>query len=59
MKIKKGIEQKTLIEAIEQIKTILKDNEVNYKFKEINSRIYSVVTLTKEITYLDESLIKG
>lgn len=59
MKIKKGIEQKTLIEAIEQIKTILKDNEVNYKFKEINNRTYSVVTLTKEISNLEESLIKG
>lgn len=59
MKIKKEIEQKTLIEAIEQIKTILKDNEVNYKFKEINNRTYSVVTLTKEISNLEESLIKG
>lgn len=58
-KEQKENEQKTLLDAIEQIKTIIKENELNYKFKEINNRTYSVVTLTKEITNLEESLIKG
>lgn len=58
-KEQKEIDQKILLDAIEQIKTIIKENELNYKFKEINNRTYSVVTLTKEITNLEESLIKG
>lgn len=58
-KEQKENEQKILIEAIEQIKTIIKENEFNYKFKEINNKTYSVVTLTKEISNLEESLIKG
>ena len=58
-KEQKENEQKILIEAIEQIKTIIKENELNYKFKEINNKTYSVVTLTKEISNLEESLIKG
>lgn len=58
-KEQKENDQKILLDAIEQIKTIIKENELNYKFKEINNRTYSVVTLTKEITNLEESLIKG
>lgn len=58
-KEQKENDQKILLDAIEQIKIIIKENELNYKFKEINNKTYSVVTLTKEISNLEESLIKG
>ena len=33
--------------------------EISYKFKEKNNRTYSVMTLEKDLSEIDKSLIKG
>ena len=52
-------EERQLKDAIEQIKSIVKEGEINYKFKEKNNRTYSVMTLEKDLSEIDKSLIKG
>lgn len=52
-------EERQLKDAIDQIKTIVKEGEINYKFKEKNNRTYSVVTLEKDLSEIDKSLIQG
>lgn len=52
-------EERQLKDAIEQIKSIVKEGEINYKFKEKNNRTYSVVTLEKDLSEIDKSLIQG
>ena len=52
-------EERQLKDAIEQIKLILKEGEINYKFKEKNNRTYSVITLEKKLSEIDKSLIQG
>ena len=52
-------EERQLKDAIDQIKSIVKESEINYKFKEKNNRTYSVVTLEKDLSEIDKSLIQG
>lgn len=52
-------EERQLKDAIDQIKSIVKEGEINYKFKEKNNRTYSVVTLEKDLSEIDKSLIQG
>lgn len=51
-------EERQLKDAIDQIKSIVKEGEINYKFKEKNNRTYSVVTLEKDLSEIDKSLIQ-
>lgn len=52
-------EERQLKDAIDQIKSIVKEGEINYKFREKNNRTYSVVTLEKDLSEIDKSLIQG
>ena len=58
-KEQKENEERQLKDAIDQIKSIVKEGEINYKFKEKNNRTYSVVTLEKDLSEIDKSLIQG
>lgn len=52
-------EEKMLLKAVEQIQSIIKQKELNYDYKEKNNRTYSVVSLDKELTTIESTLIKG
>ena len=58
-KEQKENEERQLKDAIDQIKSIVKEGEINYKFREKNNRTYSVVTLEKDLSEIDKSLIQG
>ncbi|MDO5556920.1 MAG: type IV secretory system conjugative DNA transfer family protein [Clostridia bacterium] len=58
-KEQKDYEEETLIKAIEQIQHILKQKELNFEYKTINNKTYSVVTLDNKLTAINQSLIKG
>jgi len=44
---------------MEQVKQIVKVEEFNYEYKNRNNRTYSVVTLDKPLTTVEETLVKG
>ncbi len=52
-------EEKILIKAIEQIQNVVKNDKLDYEYKEKNYRTYSVVTLEKSLTKFEEKMIKG
>ena len=52
-------EEQELLKAIEQIKDIIKNNIINFEYKTKNNRIFSVISLTKDINDMEKSLIKG
>ena len=52
-------EEKSLLEAIEQVQQIVKQEELNFDYKVKNNRTYSVITLDKPLTTVETTLIKG
>jgi len=52
-------EEDVLLKAMEQVKQIVKVEELNYEYKNRNNRTYSVVTLDKPLTTVEETLVKG
>ena len=52
-------EEKTLQKAIEQIQNIIKDENINYDYKEKNNRTYSSITVSKPLSVVDSTKIKG
>lgn len=58
-KEQKEYEEDILLKAMEQVKQIVKIEELNYEYKNKNNRTYSVVTLDKSLTTVEETLVKG
>lgn len=58
-KEQKEYEEDILLKAMEQVKQIVKVEELNYEYKNKNNRTYSVVTLDKSLTTVEETLVKG
>ena len=52
-------EEQTLLKAIDQVKDIIKDSVINFEYKTQNNRTYSVISLNKDITDMEKSLING
>lgn len=52
-------EEQTLLKAIDQIKDIIKDSVINFEYKTQNNRTYSVISLNKDISDMEKSLING
>lgn len=52
-------EEQELLKAIDQVKEIIKDNIINFEYKTKNNRTFSVISLTKDISDMEKSLIKG
>ena len=58
-KEQREVEEQTLLKAIDQIKDIVKENIINFEYKENNNRTYSVVSLNKDINDMEKLLING
>ena len=58
-KEQKEYEEDVLLRAMEQVKQIVKVDELNFEYKTRNNRTYSVVTLDKPLTTVEETLVKG
>ena len=52
-------EEQELLKAIDQVKEIIKDNIINFEYKTKNNRTFSVISLNKNISEMEKSLIKG
>lgn len=52
-------EEQTLLKAIDQVKDIIKDSVINFEYKTQNNRTYSVISLNKDISDMEKSLING
>lgn len=58
-KEQKEIEERELSKAVEIIQNILEKDNLNYEYKQINNKTYSVVSINKEITEVEKSMING
>ena len=58
-KEQQDMEETVLYQAIEQIQKILKQEELNYEFKNKNERTYSVISVDKELSTIEKSLVTG
>lgn len=52
-------DEKVLFEAIKKIQQIVKQDELNYEYKVKNNRIYSIISLDRNLTTIEMTLIKG
>jgi len=52
-------EENILLKAVEQIQTVVKNERLDFEYKENNNRTYSVVTLEKSLTNFEEKMIRG
>ncbi len=52
-------EESALLKAVEQIQTVVKNERLDFEYKEKNNRTYSVVTLEKDLTKFEEKMIRG
>ena len=52
-------EENTLLKAVEQIQTVVKNERLDFEYKEKNNRTYSVVSLEKDLTKFEEKMIRG
>ena len=50
-------EEKVLLQAVEQVQNVVKEEELNYDYKETNHRTYSVVTVDRPLTTIEKSQI--
>ena len=58
-KEQREVEEQTLLKAIDQVKDIIKDSVINFEYKTQNNRTYSVISLNKDISDMEKSLING
>ena len=58
-KEQRELEEKSLIKAIQQVKTILKFDEIDYEYKNANNRTYSIIQLEKNLSTVEKSLLLG
>ena len=58
-KEQRELEEKSLIKAIQQVKTILKLDEIDYEYKNVNNRTYSIIQLEKNLSTVEKSLLLG
>ena len=52
-------EEKILLKAIEQIQSVVKNEKLDFEYKEKNNRTYSVVTLEKPLNKFETKMING
>ena len=52
-------EENTLLKAVEQIQNVVKNERLDFEYKEKNNRTYSVVSLEKDLTKFEEKMIRG
>ena len=50
-------EEKILLQAVEQVQNVVKEEELNYDYKEANHRTYSVVSVDRPLTTIEKSQI--
>ena len=58
-KEQREFEEKELSKAVEIIQNILDKDNLNYEYKQVNNKTYSVLSINKEITEVEKSLISG
>ena len=58
-KEQRELEEKSLIKAIQQVKKILKLDEIDYEYKNVNNRTYSIIQLEKNLSTVEKSLLLG
>ena len=58
-KEQKEEEEKLLLKAIEQIQSVVKNEKLDFEYKERNNRTYSVVTLEKPLNKFENKMING
>lgn len=51
--------EKLLLKAIEQIQSVVKNEKLDFEYKEKNNRTYSVVTLEKPLNKFETKMING
>ena len=52
-------EEKILLKAVEQIQSVVKNEKLDFEYKEKNNRTYSVVTLEKPLNKFETKMING
>ena len=56
-KEQRELEEKVLLQAVEQVQNVVKEEELNYDYKEVNHRTYSVVNVDRPLTTIEKTQI--
>ena len=52
-------EEEALLKAVEQIENIVKEEELNYDYKEKNNRTYASITVNRSLTTIEKSQVQA